>query len=179
MDLIKTQEQILWVPLSAADLSDIGDAAKKRGTLNTRTLIKGEGNFAGFAGERLLKHFVPTLHDETDNPQWDFKTPSGITIDVKSKGNCKHVPELDFDCTVPAYQVKAQTCQYYVFTSIAKDMSGGWLLGFIEKERFEKEAEFRGEGSRYNNAGRVTVGNHRVILIHRLYPMRSMDVLMK
>lgn len=175
MNLIQATSQIVWATLSPVEQRIIAIAAEKQKTLNSRTLMGGEGNAAGFAGQKLLHNFAPSLIDHSETEiDWDFLPPSGSpTIDVKSKGNNKYAPALHYDCSVPCYQVEGQDCQIYVFTRIVPGFGGGWLLGFIEKTRFIKEATLRAAGSAYNNAGRKTRGNHLVLLIERLFPMQA------
>jgi len=177
--MITSNDQLVWVPLTPEDKQDILNNSKQRGTLNKRTLVGGEGNDAGFGGELILKIYAPFLSYAADNPNWDFVTPNGLTIDVKSKGNCRVEPEPNYDCTVPVYQTKAQTNDYYVFTRLHRDLTGGWLLGFIAKDKFVEIAAWRSPGQRYNNAGRATVGSHRVLPIASLLPMELFSEYMK
>jgi len=174
MNYVLDQSLIVRVPIDSVMLSRIERRASIRGVLNSRTLVGGEGNFAGFAGEELLHSFLPILQNDSRSRDWDFVGPRGVTIDVKSKGNSKHAPRLDFDCTVPQYQVEAQNCHIYVFTRISADKTCGWLNGWISKDRFKREAKLRSEGTSYDNAGRATKDNHLVLTINRLSPMHKL-----
>jgi hypothetical protein len=162
-------EEILEVRITSEMKRTIDQVTKDMGVLNKSTLVNGEGNRAGIAGELLVHSIIPSLA-HVNEINWDFSDlASGLKIDVKTKGNSFR-PKTDFDCTVPMYQ-EFQKCDIYIFTRIAKDESVGWINGWIPKAVFLKKAAIRESGTSYNNAGRRSVGNHRVVLISDLYPI--------
>lgn len=172
---VTTQEQIIYVPLTHAERALVIQKANNRGVLNSRTLMEGEGNASGYAGELLVgKYLRGTRTQYAGDTVWDydFLTPNGLKLDVKTKGNALQ-PELDFDCTVPANQGQ-QKCTHYIFVRTAKDLSGGWIKGYISKPEFEQLAQTRTEGQAYNNSGRPTRGRHKVIAVNQLYPIQDL-----
>jgi len=56
--------------------------AKSMGTLNN-SILRGEGNVAGFVGEVILAELLQADHRNTYD--YDFILPSGRTVDVKTK----------------------------------------------------------------------------------------------
>lgn len=183
------QSQIVLVPITLDMRQRIEANAAARRVLNSKTLVGGEGNTAGFAGEEIVQAHLPMLVNDTKCLDWDFtftipaadnNTTSTMTIDVKSKGNNKAPPRPFFDCTVPKYQVAAQQCNVYIFTRIAADLSCGWINGWIPKDRFIEEGEDREAGTSFNNAGRETKENHLVVPISALVPIQSLkDLLLR
>lgn len=172
---VNNQEQIIYVPLTYAERALVIQKANSRGVLNSRTLMDGEGNASGYAGELLVgKYLKGTGTQYAGDTVWDydFLTPGGLKLDVKTKGNALQ-PKLDFDCTVPANQAN-QKCTHYIFVRTAKDLSGGWIKGYITKPEFEELAQTRAEGQAYNNSGRPTRGRHKVIAVNQLYPIQQL-----
>lgn len=163
--------EIIQVPITNDMFQRIQAKAQERGILNKKTLVSGEGNIAGFAGEEIVKAYMPFLKDETDSKFYDFIFPNGYTVDVKSKGNCKFAPLDNYDCTIPEYQANYQTADMYIFTRISNDLKCGWICGAILKKQFLSIAKVRKKGQDYNNLGRQTVGNHLVCSVSDLKPI--------
>lgn len=180
MNYVNNPEQIIEVKIPAQVKAQIEKKANRRGVLNSKTLIGGEGNLAGFAGEAIVQIFCPFLKKDTGNKDWDFISADGkVHFDAKAKGNSEVKPLPHFDCTVPMYQVQGQNCDVYIFTRIAPDLSRGWINGYINKQRFLKEGTLRKAGSKYNNEGRATIGEHLVIPICRLMPIEYLSEQLK
>lgn len=175
MQKINNQKQIIFVPISATEKQTILELAQQRGVLNRNTLMDGEGNASGYAGELIAwKYLKPHgyVWVSESNRHCDFQSPDGsIRIDVKSKGNATQ-PRIDFDCTVPQNQ-RHQNCTHYLFVRVNKDLSGGWIKGWISKEEFRRIAHERRAGQSYNNAGRPTRDNHDLVLVEQLYPIEA------
>lgn len=142
--------------------------------LNDRTLIDGEGNIAGFAGEEIVKAYMPFLKkpaiNSVDMYNCDFILPNGVKIDVKSKGNCKFAPRQDYDCTIPMNQ-KNQKTDFLLFTRISSDLDCGWICGIIKKSNFLQIATVRKAGSPYNNNGRKSIEDHLCCFVKDLRPV--------
>ena len=162
---------IITVPIPPDIRKKIISDSESRGRLNNGTLVNGEGNIGGFAGEAIVQLYLPFLKPSSNLKKelynFDFKLPNGKKIDVKSKGNCKFAPEVNYDCTVPADQRHQQT-DFYVFTRISRDLDVGWICGVISKKRFYEIASLRKEGEAYNNNGRKSVHDHYCCLIKDL-----------
>lgn len=118
--------------------------AKQLGTLKN-SIMNGEGNLTGFLGEEVVKSFLEVKSSSTKN--YDIKH-GGKTYDVKTKLTSKP-PLPDYDCSIASYNT-VQQCDAYIFVRIEKDLDNiphtGWLLGWIEKEKFFKNAEFWPKG---------------------------------
>lgn len=145
-------------------------ASAHRGVLNQNTLVDGEGNHAGRAGEVIVQAYLPKLIPATKNQDMlgvDFIDLDGVTYDVKAKGNSKTIPQPHFDCTVPDYQLEF-ACDAYIFTRIAHDLTCGYIMGYIPKSKFVAIATLRREGDQYNNAGREARGAHWVVPANKL-----------
>lgn len=182
---VTSESEIIEVAIDDCMRQRIVVNAAERKVLNPKTLTDGEGNAAGFAGEEIVHAFLPMLTNDTKCFDWDFtftverhNVIGMMAIDVKSKGNNKHKPELDYDCTVPKYQVAGQQCNVYIFTRINHDLTKGWINGWIIKERFQKEARIRKAGESYNNAGRETKDDHLVIPVSALIPIELLKSLL-
>lgn len=171
MDKVNNNNQIVYIPITEQAKTAIIAASKNRGILNRRTIMKGEGNISGFAGEYIVNKYLKGRGFKyVGDKIWDYDFESGsMKLDVKSKGNSV-APRINYDCTVPQNQ-RNQNCTHYVFVRINKDLTGGWINGWITKEEFTRIAKARNSGEAYNNAGRKTVEDHDVVLVSDLYPI--------
>lgn len=173
MDTVSSDRQIIEIKITDRMLHTINESANRMGVLNSRTLVNGEGNRSGIAGELIVASYLPMLEHTNENHDYDFTDAiTNFRIDVKTKGNSVR-PRIDYDCTIPSYQ-KFQNCDIYIFTRIAKDESRGWINGWIPKNEFESKHVIRRSGSSYNNAGRASVGNHKVVFVNQLYPIEKL-----
>jgi hypothetical protein len=109
--------------------------AKEMGALRG-SITNGGGNQVGFLGECLVSSFFKIPFNNTY--EYDFILPNGETIDVKTKTTTV-VPRSDYDCSVAAWN-KSQACDYYVFTRVKKSLDKGWILGYLPKDTYYKEA---------------------------------------
>ena len=66
-------------------------------------------------------------------------------IDVKSK-RVTSAPREYYECSVADLNTK-QKCDFYVFTRIKNDLSEGWILGYLEKEKYLADSKFLKKGS--------------------------------
>jgi hypothetical protein len=175
MNKITSNNQIIYVPIANNERKIILDLAEQRGVLNRNTLMEGEGNASGYAGELIASKILKPYGYKwvaDNNRNYDFLSPDGIIkIDTKCKGNAT-IPRIDFDCTVPQNQ-RNQNCTHYLFVRTNKDLTGGWIKGWISKEEFAKIARERRAGQSYNNAGRPTRDNHDLVLVNQLYPIQD------
>lgn len=70
----------------------------------------------------------------------DWISPKNYLFEIKSKER-NFEPKPWYNCTVKEYNTK-QKCDYYLFTSIFRDYSRGWILGYISKQDFFNKAIF-------------------------------------
>ncbi len=169
---VSDQNQIIGINITNEEIQQLETLSEQRGVLNNRTLVNGEGNFAGFAGELIVKKYIGNLIEKADHIHYDYIFQE-LKIDVKTKGNCKSKPLIEYDCTVPQYQLNIQDCDIYIFTRISATKSIGWICGWTTKNKFLKTSQLRQKGESYNFIGRTSVGNHGVSLINQLYTIES------
>ena len=114
--------------------------AKELGHLNN-SIRCGEGIFIGFLGEELVKQHLGL----TDSNTYDFDLIyKNKKLEVKTKERTVQ-PKSFYNATVAAYNPN-QKCDAYVFTSILKNLSVGWICGFIDKAEFYAKATFNRKG---------------------------------
>jgi hypothetical protein len=80
---------------------------------------------------------------------YDIKL-NGRTVDVKTR-NLTNAPKPYHFCNIPAYSIK-QNCEFYFFVFIRRDKTVGWIVGYIDKQKFNNVARLykSGEPSGYN-----------------------------
>ena len=106
------------------------------------SIIKGSGNIAGFVGEQIA---LQCLGGEWQNTyEYDILMPNGIRIDVKTK-QTSVTPLPEYDCSIAKFNTK-QKCNSYAFVRVKKDLTVGWYLGKISKDKFIKRARFLEKG---------------------------------
>lgn len=111
------------------------------GALNN-SITKGQGNIIGFLGEIIVAQYL----DITLNNTYDYDLIyNDKKIDVKSK-KVSSPPRDYYECSVAALNTK-QKCDLYVFTRIKNDLSEGWILGCLEKEKYLTASTFLKKGS--------------------------------
>jgi len=111
------------------------------GVLNN-SITKGQGNIIGFLGEIIVAQYL----DITLNNTYDYDLIyNDKKIDVKSK-KVSSPPRDYYECSVAALNTK-QKCDLYVFTRIKNDLSEGWILGCLEKEKYLTASTFLKKGS--------------------------------
>jgi len=124
--------------------------SEEMGTLRN-SITKGKGNTMGFLGEFAVADF---LKDCIVSNTYDYDLKVGDrTIDVKTK-SCTVKPRVDYMCSVAAYNTK-QKCDVYVFNRMLRDLSKGWILGWIEKEKYFDEAKFYRKGEQEGDNGYI------------------------
>lgn len=190
---ITNPSQMPYVALSPEAIAHVAQRAQARGKLNDKTLMKGDGNASGFTGEELIKAHIRNLKQDPENRNFDFYVdvlpvgkygpnangesvevvaPLRFTFDVKSR-RIKVPPRLDFDCKVPAYQVKRQKCDAYIFTAPHEHMKGGWLLGWIPKAAFLQRAKLFRKGYKHVS-GIELKEDHYFIVVKDLFPISDL-----
>ena len=110
--------------------------AKELGLLRN-SITRGRGNLIGFIGEEIA---LSCLGGESTNTyDYDIILEDGTTVDVKTKSTgVKPLPH--YDCSVAAYNTK-QKCDAYAFVRVKYDLSVGWYLGIIQKDKYLQIAE--------------------------------------
>ena len=111
------------------------------GTLNN-SITRGQGNIIGFLGEIIVAKHLDIIQKNTYDYDLIFNNKK---IDVKSK-KVTTPPREYYECSVAALNTK-QKCDLYVFTRIKNDFSEGWILGYLEKEKYLNNSKFLKKGS--------------------------------
>ena len=114
---------------------DIKQKAKKKaqdlGKLNN-SITKGDGNISGFIGEFLAAEVMNgDVHNTFD---YDVVLKDGTKIDVKTKRTTVK-PKDFYECSVAKYNTK-QRCDGYAFVRVKNDLSVGWFLGYLSKDKY-------------------------------------------
>ena len=116
------------------------EKAKEMGELKN-SITKGAGNVHGFLGEFIVSNYLNATIENTYD--YDIKLGS-VNIEVKTKRTTV-APRTHYECSIAEYNTK-QNCDVYVFTRILKDMTRGWILGYISKKEYFDEATFLKKG---------------------------------
>lgn len=134
------------VKITDANLS----AARKRAANigpNSKKIMPGSEIY-GMLGEQLfLDNYGGELIDCYD---YDINHPKIGKIDIKTK-KCSSEPQDDYYCSVSAYQIGKQNCDYYAFYRVQANLSVGWFLGIISKKEFIEKATLFKKGDKDGN----------------------------
>jgi hypothetical protein len=110
------------------------------------SIVKGKGNIYGATGEVITADYFKgkgCLVDTISTYDYDLIV-DGYKIDVKAKHtNVK--PRPHYLATVTNFNT-TQQCDFYLFARILKDLSKGWVLGYINPSKFYDLAEFVNKG---------------------------------
>jgi hypothetical protein len=119
---------------------DAKEDAKRMGSLHG-SIEDGDGNVAGFLGERA---FVDFFGGERHNT-YDYDILyDGWKVDVKTKRRTVD-PKGYYEASIADYNTE-QDCDMYYFVSINTEDKSVWLCGFMPPSRFYDEATFHEEG---------------------------------
>ena len=120
---------------------EIKREAEEMGSLKG-SIEDGDGNFAGLAGEYILKELVSSIERD---PTYNHDLVMGdITIDVKTKRRSVK-PKPYYECSIADYNT-SQTCDFYYFISINYDYEDVYLLGYLPRDEYYDKATFHEEG---------------------------------
>ena len=129
------------IKIKKKDIDRATEMSNNMGTLNN-SITKGEGNVIGFLGEIIVANELGINLDNTYDYDLIF---DGKKIDVKSK-RVTSEPRDYYECSVAALNTK-QKCDVYMFTRIKSDLSEGWILGYLDKEKYLNDSKFLKKGS--------------------------------
>ena len=128
------------INIVSEDIKKAKQLSSEMGTLKN-SITKGQGNVHGFLGEIITSKFLSSSLDNTYN--YDI-VHNSLKIDVKTK-RVTTPPKEHYECSVAALNTK-QACDIYVFTRVLKDMTKGWILGWLNKEDYFNSAIFLKKG---------------------------------
>ena len=122
------------INITDKDIKEAKLLANSMGKLRN-SITKGQGNVHGFLGEIITSKFLKSKLNNT----YDYDIiHNNLKIDVKTK-RVTTPPRDYYECSVASLNTK-QLCDIYVFTRILKDMTKGWLLGYINKKDYFDKA---------------------------------------
>ena len=131
------------------------------GSERDRTLI-------GYIGEYMVMDY---LKIEIEDDQFDYDLIyANKKLEVKSI-SCKFKPKLNYLCTVNSFNLKGvhkQKADFYVFTRIINNMSKGWILGFIDCQKFFNKGTFVKKGSNVVPGVKFWKANATILPINEL-----------
>ena len=128
------------VTITAKHLENAKKKADDLGKLNN-SIRAGEGNFIGFLGEEIVKEYLKIGDSNTYQFDLIFNNKK---LEVKTKERTV-MPQPDYNATISNYNSNQQ-CDYYVFNSVLKDHSKGWICGIMKKTIFYEKAKFNKKG---------------------------------
>lgn len=123
------------------------EAARKRAVFlgPNKKKIQGGSEIYGMVGEQLfLDNYGGAL---INNINYDIEHPKIGKIDIKTK-KCNSEPLDHYYCTVAAYQIDKDDCEFYGFYRVDSKLRDAWFLGIISKEEFKKRATFLKKGDK-------------------------------
>ena len=129
------------IKIEKEDIDLANKMSSSMGALNN-SITKGRGNVIGFLGEIIVANELGITLDNTYDYDLIFNDKR---IDVKSK-KVSSVPRDYYECSVAALNTR-QRCDLYMFTRIKNDLSEGWILGYLEKEKYLTDSKFLKKGS--------------------------------
>ena len=129
------------IKIKKEDIDRATEMSNNMGTLNN-SITKGEGNVIGFLGEIIVANELGIALDNTYDYDLIFDDKK---IDVKSK-RVTSAPRDYYECSVAALNTR-QKCDVYMFTRIKSDLSEGWILGYLDKEKYLNDSKFLKKGS--------------------------------
>jgi len=101
----------------------------------------GGGNMIGFLGEELVKKQFNI--DDSNTYQWDLQY-NNKKLEVKTKERNVY-PKPFYNATIFNWNT-TQKCDYYIFCSVFKDFSKGYICGVIKPQEFYDKASFAKKG---------------------------------
>lgn len=137
---------MIRLPIVQEELEIARKESNKMGILKG-SILKGEGNEAGFLGELAVHRYFGYLDSKRNNTYNHDLILGGFRFDVKTKRRTV-LPNPDYCGTVPDYQ-KEQQCQGYIFTSVQyeeKNPISVTLCGWVGKPSFFRDATFFKKG---------------------------------
>ena len=109
------------------------------------SISKGYSNKYGALGEIVVNDYFKKIREVDFTSTYDYDMIiDGKKVDVKAK-QCNTTPLPEYLCSISSFNTK-QKCDFYFFCRVKKDFSKCYILGYISKKRFYKEAFFKKKG---------------------------------
>ena len=139
------------------------------------SIMKGDGNIAGFLGEEVANVVIDGTISNTYD--YDVVSKSGIKYDVKTK-RCTSPPKPYYDCSVANFNTE-QKCDRYVFVRIEnknKRWGKAWVLGWLEHDEYFKKARKLTKGQVDPSNGFVVRADCHNVAISELKEFTNYDL---
>lgn len=109
------------------------------------SITSGRSEIYGALGEVVVRDYFSKTMDVVHSMDYDYDlTISGYKVDVKTKKTTV-VPKPNYNCSITAFNPH-QKCDYYFFVRVTTDLKRAYLLGYIGKEAFFRNATFNKQG---------------------------------
>ena len=131
------------------------------------SIMKGDGNIAGFLGEEVANVVIGGIINNTYD--YDLVSEDGIKYDVKTK-RCTSPPKPYYDCSVANFNTK-QKCDRYVFVRIEnknKRWGRAWVLGWFTHDDYFKKARKLTKGQKDPSNGFIVRADCHNVAISEL-----------
>ena len=131
------------------------------------SIMKGDGNIAGFLGEEVANVVLGGIINNTYD--YDLVSVDGIKYDVKTK-RCTSPPKPYYDCSVANFNTK-QKCDRYVFVRIEnknKRWGRAWVLGWLTHDDYFKKARKLTKGQKDPSNGFIVRADCHNVAISEL-----------
>ena len=131
------------------------------------SIMKGDGNIAGFLGEEVAYVVIGGIINNTYD--YDLVSEDGIKYDVKTK-RCTSPPKPYYDCSVANFNTK-QKCDRYVFVRIEnknKRWGRAWVLGWLTHDDYFKKARKLTKGQKDPSNGFIVRADCHNVAISEL-----------
>ena len=131
------------------------------------SIMKGDGNIAGFLGEEVANVVIGGIINNTYD--YDLVSEDGIKYDVKTK-RCTSPPKPYYDCSVANFNTK-QKCDRYVFVRIEnknKRWGRAWVLGWLTHDNCFKKARKLTKGQKDPSNGFIVRADCHNVAISEL-----------
>ena len=131
------------------------------------SIMKGDGNIAGFLGEEVANVVIVGIINNTYD--YDLVSEDGIKYDVKTK-RCTSPPKPYYDCSVANFNTK-QKCDRYVFVRIEnknKRWGRAWVLGWLTHDDYFKKARKLTKGQKDPSKGFIVRADCHNVAISEL-----------
>jgi hypothetical protein len=120
--------------------------AKDMGSLQG-SILKGQGNTAGFIGKIMVFNLLKGLHyPEVKYIKSNNISTGGLTVAIRTKQRTV-APKSFYNCSVTLDSLKEEF-DYFAFCQVDEEFRQFWLLGFVPWDRFLKESHILHKGER-------------------------------
>jgi len=163
------ESNIIEVPVSPRLVEIARQEAAKIPNPLPNSIREGEGTPVGFIGKLLVCQYLGTPLMKTT----DFDTIHlSKRILVKTKA-CGSRPRPEYECSIAGFNTNQQ-CDYLAFTRVLGDYTRGWLLGYMPRLDYFRNATLRRAGEHDVDNNFSFHCDSYNLPISRLYPIENL-----